>query len=356
MVKVRHRLGVSLPKTTLIQNQKDNLGAIMPLSSNSIYGVEPLTKAINKIPAVPTTIRSKGIFKPEFLTTTTVKVEEKEGILSLVQSRARGVPGEPVAESRKPPKSFETIHLVKNDIVYADEVQNVRAFGKTTAETVQERVLGKAAAMKNDIELTREHLMLGALKGKILDADGTEIYDIYREFGLTRAEHNWQLSNDKTNVSTLADKLHLDFAKKARGETIGSLISFVSAEFMETLINHKSVYEVYLRLKEAQQQREGDTHIHFWHKNIDFIVYADDFASGLKIGADEAIVLPSQSRNAFKEFFAPADMSSTVNSVALPYYLTREPLKHDTGWDLRAQSNPLPLVLRPDLVQTIKLV
>lgn len=328
----------------------------MPLSNNSIYGVEPLTQAINKIPAVPTLIRSKGIFKPELLTTTTVKVEEKEGILSLVQSRARGVPGEPVKEHRKPPETFETIHLVKNDIVYADEVQNLRAFGKSVAQSVQERVLGKAAAMKNDIELTREHLMLGALKGKILDADGTtELYDLYKKFGLTRAEHAWNLSSDKVNVSTLADKLHLDFAKKAKGETIGQLIALVSPEFMETLINHKSVYDVYLRYNQAAQQREGDTYIHFVHKGIDFIVYAEQFESGLKIGADEAVVLPSQSRNAFREFFAPADMNSTVNTPALPYYLTREVLKHDTGWDLRAQSNVLPLVLRPDLVQTIKL-
>ena len=46
-------------------------------------------------------------------------------------------------------------------------------------------------------------------------------------------------------------------------------------------------------------------------------------------------------------------MNETVNTRALPYYATREKLPHDMGWSLRAQSNPLPLVLRPELVATL---
>ena len=49
-----------------------------------------------------------------------------------------------------------------------------------------------------------------------------------------------------------------------------------------------------------------------------------------------------------------ADMNETVNSIALPYYASREKMAHDKGWSLHAQSNPLPLPLRPDLVATLK--
>ena len=53
------------------------------------------------------------------------------------------------------------------------------------------------------------------------------------------------------------------------------------------------------------------------------------------------------------EFFAPADMNQTVNTIALPYYASREKLTHDKGWSLHMQSNPLPLVMRPELVCTL---
>ena len=46
----------------------------MPLSSNSQFGVVPLTQAINRLPVTPTIIRSLGIFAPKPLTTTYVRV------------------------------------------------------------------------------------------------------------------------------------------------------------------------------------------------------------------------------------------------------------------------------------------
>ncbi|WP_280520944.1 major capsid protein [Vitreoscilla stercoraria] len=46
-------------------------------------------------------------------------------------------------------------------------------------------------------------------------------------------------------------------------------------------------------------------------------------------------------------------MSSAVNTKALAYYASREKLQHDKGWSLHAQSNALPLVLRPDLLATV---
>lgn len=133
------------------------------------------------------------------------------------------------------------------------------------------------------------------------------------------------------------------------------IIALCSPAFMHALIGHKSVKELYLRHQEARLYREGNTDVEFIHKGVKFIVYADEFESGLKIADDEAIILPTGTRNVFREYFAPADMNATVNTLAKPYYASTEKLPHDKGWQLHAQSNPLPLVLRPDLVATIKI-
>lgn len=329
----------------------------MPLSNNSQFGIVPMTEAINKLPANPTIIRSLNIFKPEYLTTTSVSVESRNGELALVNAVPRGTPGAPAkSPTRGTATTFEMLHLPKNDVVRADDVQNVRAFGSNgKAETVAEKVNDKLADMKSDIEYTREHLMLGAIKGLILDADGTPLVDIYDRFNLTRKNFTWQLSAAATNVGQLIDQAITDLSKKRRGESVDGWIVLCSPEFMQAVIYHKTIVAIYERYQEGGLYRGGDTNVGFKHKNIEFVQYDHVFDSGLQIAAGEAEIFPKGTRQTFREYFAPADMSATVNTKALPYYASREKLAHDKGWDLHAQSNPLPLLLRPELSATIKM-
>lgn len=327
----------------------------MPLN-NSMFNVRGLTEAINNLPVTPSLIRELGIFSPEYLTTTYVNVEQKNGILTLVKNEARGSTGQGVKSERKPPKTFNMTHLPKDDVVLADEVQNIRSFGsENTAEAVADKVNEKLEGMKSDIEMTRESLMLGALLGKILDADGSTIYDLYKEFGLTRAVHTLDLSAKDVEVGKFFDTIKTALNKKRVGETGTGWIVLASPEFMQNIIYHPSIKEIYLRHQEAVVYREGQTHAKFTHMEMDFYQYDHEFENGVKINAGEAIILPKGTRKTFREYFAPADMSIAVNTKAKPYYASRVALNHDKGWSLHAQSNPLPLLLRPELVATLKL-
>lgn len=326
----------------------------MPLS-NSNFNVHALTEAINLIPKSPNILDGLGLFKQEFKTTTYVEIERAGYGLNLVENRPRGAVGDPVGTWREPPKLFKMMHLVCDDIVRADDVQNIRAFGTTSVQAqVAQLVNDKLAVMKENFDYTREHAMFGALKGKILDKDGaTIITDIYQEFGQTRVEHEWNLSNASTDIVNLIDTYSLDIAKRLQGESANGSICLISPNFYNELIKHKSVKDVYYRYNQADLYRQEG--VGFAHKGVKFVVYGTEFESGLKLGDDEAIILPLGTKKTFREYFAPADMNGTVNSVAKAYYASREKLPHDKGWSLHSQSNPLPLVLRPDLVQTIRL-
>lgn len=328
----------------------------MPLSNESQYGVKPMTEAINRLPATPTIIRSLGIFKPEYLSTTSVAIESKNGVLSLVPAVPRGTPGAPVATTERGTRhSFEMLHLPKHDIVRADDVQNVKSFGnENKAQSVAEKVNDKLADMKFDIEYTREHLMLGAIKGKILDADGTPLVDIYDRFGMTRKIITWNLSGATSNVGKMIDDAVTDLRKKRGGEPVDGWYVLCSPEFMQAVIYHKTMTALYERFQDGKTYREGDTNIGFKHKNLEFIQYDHVFESGLQIKAGEAEIIPKGTRKTFREYFAPADISSAVNTKALAYYASREKLPHDKGYDVEAQSNPLPMLLRPDLSATLK--
>lgn len=324
----------------------------MPLNS-SIFNVQSLTQAINNLPSVPSIIRDLGLFTPEYLTTTFVNVERRDNHLALVANRARGDMGEGVSQTRYPPEAFNCLHLPKHDIVLADDVQNVRGFGTTSAETVAGKINDKMTLMKTEIDMTREHLMLGALLGKVLDADGTQLVDIYQRFGLTRAVHTLKKSDGMLKAF---DVVKVAMQKATAGDMGNGFIVLASPDFMQEVKHDQALKDVYLRFQEANAYRDDKGHLEFSHAGIDFVNYVHDFGTkGAKIKDGEAIILPKSARFTLREYFAPANMNSTVNSRALAYYASLEKLKHDTGWDLYAQSNPLPLLLRPQSVATLKL-
>ncbi len=329
----------------------------MPLSNDSQYGVRAMTAAINNLPATPSIIRESGLFKPDYLSTTTVTIEARGGILQLVPNVPRGTPGNPVANAVKGKRySFEMTHLPKHDVVRADDVQNLRGFGSDNkAATVAEVVNDKLADMKNDIEYTREHLMLGALQGKILDADGAPIVDIYERFGLTRKVFSWDLAPVAANVGKLIDAALRTLRKQRGDEPINGWICYCSPEFLEAVIYHKTVTAIYERYQDGAMYRKENTGAAFEHKGVTFVEYDHVFESGLQIASGEAYLAPKGTRNTFREYFAPADTAAAVNTKALAYYASREKMPHDKGWDLEAQSNPLPIVQRPNLVATLKL-
>ena len=304
----------------------------MPLSDNSKFGVQALTTAINKIDPGASQIRELGIFEPEYLTTTYADIEFQDGKVHLVASKERGTSGQAV---ESPKRTVRTVKVPQ-------------------AATVMDKINEKLAGGKSDLEYTREHLMLGALQGKILDADGSVLLDVNTEFGVQRKTLNIELSKDTTKVGSVLDKLLSKQRQKFAGAQVRGWVVYCGAEFLSAFKEHKSIFEVYKRFDEARAYREGDTlnPSEFVHKGIRFIEYANHFGSDVDIAADKAILLPV-GRNLYKEYFAPADMASTVNTRALPYYASREKLQHDKGWSLHMQSNPLPIALRPELLATL---
>lgn len=328
----------------------------MALSSNSQFSMKAMTDAVNLLPTIPTQIRGQNIFAAKMLNTTFVTVEQKDGVLRLVPNSPRGQDGTASEPTSRTKRTFETAHLVRTDRILAEDVQNLHAFGKPDqAESVNNIVLERLQTMKEDIQLTEEHLQLGALNGDIKDANGTTLYNIYTEFGMTRAVDHWKLSTQNTKVGAEMDKTKNALRANAKGEVFSKFIAFCSPEFMEALKYHPNVEKHYANYMGSAAYRE-DGGWEFEHNGVRFVEYYGDFGDGgASIESGSAIILPLGTRNAFRQYYAPADTNSAVNTIALELYAQREKLDMDKGWKLEVQSNPLPMVLRPDLVRTVKM-
>ncbi len=298
----------------------------MPLSNESHFGVVPMTEAINKLPATTTILRSLGLFAPLPITTTSVRIEERDGTLSLVPNVPRGSQGQSVAPKPRQVHSFEVTHLPKQDVVMADDVQNVRAFGtQNKAETVAELVNDKLQDQKGDLEYTREHLMLGAIKGRLLDADGSVIVDLYDRFKVKPTKFDIKLSDDKTLVGQDMDTIKRALRKHLKGESLNGYYVLCGQEFYSDLIHHASIRKLYEFYK-TNTFVDKQTHESFSHQGVTYVCYDHEFASGEKLADNEAKLVPKGTRKMFKEAFAPANMTKTVNTKGKPYYASREKL------------------------------
>lgn len=328
----------------------------MALSSESKFSMQAMTEAVNLLPITATQIREMGLFKSKMLNTTHITVEMQDGVLTLVQSSPRGGKGAASQVAKRSKKTFEIPHLVRNDIIRADEIQNVHEFGNPNkAQAVDKVVLDRLENMKGDIELTEEHLMLGALLGDIKDADGTTLYNLYKEFNVERNEFNWKLNVKTTPVGALMDEAKRQIRKNARGEIISGFTALCSPEFFDKFKYHDSIKDNLIRHREAAAYRE-DTGASLHYNGIEFVEYYGNFGGkAAKIEAGSAILLPKGTRNTFTECFAPADTNSANNTIAQRIYAQREKLPLDKGWELEVQSNPLPLCLRLNLVATLKM-
>jgi hypothetical protein len=152
-----------------------------------------LTTALLKVPYVAGQVGRLGLFAPRRLTTTTTMIEVKGQRLALLPDMPRGAPPTPNVEDRRFMVPFRIPHFPIRDTLYADAVQDVRLFGDPVASqgfngAVQERI----DSMGVKLDVTLEHLRLGAVKGIVITAVDRETgaplrsIDLFSEFGVAQ--------------------------------------------------------------------------------------------------------------------------------------------------------------------------
>jgi len=70
------------------------------------------------------------------------------------------------------------------------------------------------------------------------------------------------------------------------------------------------------------------------------------------VDTDSAYLFP-MGTSVFKTWYAPADYIETVNTEGLPFYAKQELAKFGKGIEVECQSNPLPICLKPSVIQKL---
>jgi len=315
------------------------------------FSMSSLTEAINLTPYKPGRIASLGYFQEEGVSTTTIQVERSHGSLRLVPNTPRGGISENVNADKRDLTPFIVPHLPERATIYADEIQNLRAFGQEgDVETMTTYVGQRLATMRSDIDATIEHHRMGAIKGQVMDSDGTSvIIDLFTSFGLAQSTMPFNLDTDTTDV-----RANCIIATRAQENILGGAAmtgsrALCSDSFFDAFIAHPKVVSAYDRWNEGEFNR-NDPRAGFLFGGIIWENYRGSVGGVKFVQDDTALLIPEGVRGLFITRFAPADTLNAANSMGLAYYAMQEELRMNKGIELEAQSNPANLCTRPDAI------
>lgn len=326
------------------------------------FSMAALTAAINILPNRYGRLEQLNLFPVKPVRTRQIVVEQYAGRLNLLQTKPPGSPGTVGERGSRALRSFIVPHIPHDDVVLPEEVQGIRAFG---SETEMEAVAGVMArhleTMRNKHAITLEHLRMGALKGQILDADGSTIYNLFTEFGIGQQAVNFEIvtADNKFDVRGTCTEVTATVEEALSGEFMTGVHVLCSQEFFQKLTAHNNVKTAYANWQQGAMLI-NDVRAGFTFGGVTFEEYrgkAVDANGTVRrfIAAGEAHAFPLGTIDTFGTYVAPADFNETVNTLGQPLYAKQEPRKFDRGTDLHTQSNPLPMCHRPGVLVKLTL-
>ena len=325
--------------------------ASMDIFNDDAFSLSSLTAAINETPYVPGRLGALGLFEQEGINTTHLSIEKDGATLALVPAADRGAPGLQVGRDRRKLIPFNTLHLPQESTIMADEIQGLRAWGsETEVEAVANYVAQRQAQHRRQLDATMEHLKVGAVKGVIMDADGTTpLLDTFTSFGITQTTHSLALGTAGTKVQNKVLELLDTIEDQLGGVSFTGVRVICGRNYFKNFIGHGSVEKAYERWQNGAALRD-DVRGGFEFGGAIFEQYRGQVGATKYVGDDEAYAIPEGVPDLFIGRFAPANYMETVGTNGLPYYTKVEPMPMNKGVFLESQSNPLFLCTRPNAV------
>ena len=210
------------------------------------FDPQTMTGFINKMPNVydlglDSLFRFVGVTQPVAL------FEQRDQKLSLIPTKPYGGVATVVTGSDRKRVPISIPHTPAEGTVNAADVSGIMSFGgNSQLETVTERVLDVTNTIKRDIDQTMMYRKLSALKGIVMDSNGTTpILDLYTLFGVNANSVDFALNTTTTDVKAKCAEVRRLVRLNLMGDISTGVRCLVSPEFMSKLIDHKSVKELY---------------------------------------------------------------------------------------------------------------
>lgn len=338
------------------------MSTVMNIFDQNAFGVVELNEqVVRKVDYKPQLLGSLGLFKPIYSRSRIILIAKKENTLQLIPTSATGAPPEELDVTGMDLRPFRTTRLAKGSTIYAETLQGVAALPMDEqVRDIQSEVADRIGQITDDLELTWEHMRLGAVLGVVYDADGTTVINNwFTEWGITQAaEVDFALATDTTDVRKKCRDLKRAMQKAAKGVwTPGTRVGALTGDaFFDDLVNHKQIKETKLGNERAPALENIEGYSSIEIEGITFINYrGTDDGSTLSIPTDKAKFFPIGANGAFQVGYAPAEFFPYVNQRGQEKYGMIIADKDRDAWRRpEIYSYPLFICTRPEMLLRAK--
>jgi len=349
---------------------------ILDVFNSNQFDLVALTDLVNDFPQQYGTLGALGLFQEEGVNQRTVVIDFDGTTLQLLPKTEWGGPGIANRSGLAASRAYAVPHFPILDSLLAADLQGRRMPGKSDAVQDAQYVLAKKMLeMRRKLEQTLEWMRLGVLKaGLVKDGLGTTILDIYSDFGVTQATVSFALATSTTDILGKVATAKRASIAALRGEISGQFIALCSDTFYDAFVSHANVIKAFQYFQNNGQNLSQDFSAAAGRVNtqgsfnnvrgfefggVTFINYTGSVTdsagnSQLMIDAGSAYLFP-MGTSVFRTWFAPADYMETVNTMGLPFYAKQRQMDFDKGIQIECQSNPLPICLKPLVIQKLTL-
>lgn len=324
---------------------------MLDIFKQNAFSLTSLTDAINKIPFIPGRAGAVIDWNSGGIATTTLALEEINGVLQIVNPSVRGGAGTSVPKQKRTARNLTVPHYQIDDAIYAEEVQGIRAFGtESQVQTVFDMVNMRMTTHRQlVIDPTIEYQRMGAVRGIILNGDGTTLYNLFTEFNVTQPTEvalNLTVSASGA-LRTLCTGIIRTIAAALGGVPFAGVSAFCSDTFWDDLVANPEFRASYLNQQEASELRSGVAYQRTNFGGIAFENYRGSVGATPFALTDKAHFFPVGVPGLWRTVYAPADYTETVNTIGLPVYAKQFEMDNGKGVNMEVQTNSLSYCTRP---------
>ncbi|WP_343358219.1 major capsid protein [Bartonella schoenbuchensis] len=348
----------------------------MDFFNHNAFSSTTMMKAIENYEFKPGLVGSLNLFEEIESKTKVVGIERRNNTLSLIKTSERGAPLIEANRDNRDLRFFPTTRIAKGDTITSEEIQDRREFGtEDRLETAMRFIAKRQKKLIEEIELTWENMQLGAIQGAVLDADGSMLYDWYKEWGIEQPKPiDFKLDDDTTDVANMVDQVVIKMIEASRGAFSDRswIVGLCGHEFFSKLKSHKTIRETFLNTSLAQILNSpggvatpgaigSGSFGSFDFAGVTFINYRSiyNYNAGSKRGTkralgikpDECQFVPVNAPGVFQKTFSPGESMEFVNTIGKPLYTVLVTDKERNAW-VRPEvySYPLFICTRPEML------
>ncbi|MEL6960384.1 MAG: major capsid protein [Pseudomonadota bacterium] len=334
--------------------------AHMDIFNNDAFRAIELSEAIRIIPNQWGLIGQMGIFAARSIRGVDFSIESHQGHLQLVQSSARGTPLPGQKRGKRKMRKISTERFGLKSKITADDIDGIRAFrSETELKQVGDEVAERQSELRGSTDVTREYLRSGALKGQVLDADGSEIVNCFDEFGITEKSVSFAFGTSSTDLMQKCRQVTRHIKINLKGDVMTGVQALLHPGYTDALMGHadfKERYKYFQNLTGGDPLRD-DTSDGFEFGGIMWKEYLGEADVPQEDGTvvtrsfvdeNKARFFPRGTRQTFRDFNGSADYMELVNQPGQPFYskVIRD-VQENRYVDVEAMMQTMPFCMRP---------